>query len=104
MNKELCDCGKVATWCYMPGYSDGNPNNCDDCVPRGCTCNYQYVSEEVYQSPGVLLNSPQGIDGKDWKWIEPGKIWTDLDQKGREYPCCEHMHLPFGWDEENGEQ
>ena len=99
MNKELCDCGKVATWCYMPGYSNGdNPSHCDDCVPRGCSCNHQPVSEKVYQSPGVLLNTPESVEGNGWKWIEEGKIWTYIDNQGREYPCCEHMYSPDGWD------
>lgn len=32
-----CGCGKVATWCYLP--NDGDWYCCDDCVPRGCSCN-----------------------------------------------------------------
>src|ERR1035441_3790019 len=37
--KALCDkgCKKIAVWWYMP--SDGHGNYCDDCIPRGCSCN-----------------------------------------------------------------
>lgn len=89
---ELCECGKMATYCYMPGYSGGdNPYHCSDCVPRGCTCNYRFVEfHEV----------PDGEEGKDWKWIEEGRIWVDIDEQGREYPCAEHMWDPDGFEKD----
>ena len=31
-------CNKTATWLYLPS-SSGINFFCDDCVPRGCTCN-----------------------------------------------------------------
>jgi len=30
---------KMATWFYMPGSEGGDLFACDDCVPRGCSCN-----------------------------------------------------------------
>jgi hypothetical protein len=41
---------------------------------------------------------PDGEEGKDWKWIESGKIWCNIDELGREYPCCEYMYSEDGWD------
>lgn len=37
MAKFKClKCGKLAVWMYMPGGK--NYCYCDECVPRGCTC------------------------------------------------------------------
>ena len=67
MSKDLCDCGKVAIWSYGPGYSSGdNPNFCDDCVPRGCDCNYRYVDVNSYHPPLEHPDLPEGEEGKDW--------------------------------------
>jgi len=93
MSKELCDCGKLAVWCYIPGYSSGNnPYSCDDCVPRGCSCNHNSILEEY-------KNEPEGEEGKDWKWVDEG-VWTDIDEKGREYPCVEYFYEENDWDED----
>ena len=83
---ERCDCGKSASWLYMP--DDGgyfvNPFYCDDCVPRGCTCNHEYIAEEYDNDPPTV--EPDGT----WKWIEEGVCWERVDDKGRSYPCCEY--------------
>jgi hypothetical protein len=90
--KDLCDCGKVAVWCYLPGYSNGdNPNHCDDCVPRGCTCNYHSIQEEYD-------DQPEGVEGVDYKWISE-TIWTEIDDQGREYPCVEYDYDEDGWED-----
>ena len=90
--KELCDCGKVAVWVYLPGYSSGeNPNHCDDCVPRGCTCNYHSIQEEYD-------DQPEGVEGVDYKWISE-TIWTNIDDQGREYPCVEYDYDEEGWED-----
>lgn len=103
--KDLCDCGKVAVWCYMPGYSGGgNPNSCDDCVNRGCDCNHNYVDVNAYHPALEDPYLPEGEEGKDWKWIEKGVEWADIDEKGREYPCCEYMYSEDGWDKEEHEE
>ena len=92
MSKELCNCGKTASWIYMPGYIEGgNPYSCDDCVHRGCSCNHRYV--EMNDDP----YSSDSIEGKDWKWVEPG-IWTYIDEQGREYPCAEYHYSKDGFD------
>jgi len=102
--KDLCDCGKVAVWCYMPGYSDGNPDHCDECVPRGCDCNHNYVDPNSYHPALNEPYLPEGEEGKDWMWIEKDVMWTTLDDKGREYPCCEYMYSENGWDKEEHEE
>ena len=74
MEKEKCDCGKMATWWYMPGYSEGSPLRCDDCVPRGCECNHRYVDINAYYPP---LDNPDLPTTEDipYIWIEENKIW-----------------------------
>jgi hypothetical protein len=91
MTKELCKCGKVSVWVYLPGYSSGDtPYSCDDCVPRGCECNYAYLDEI----------KPLWEENVDWKWIEKDVRWTALDTKQREYPCAEYEFDPDGFERE----
>lgn len=93
-NLELCDCGKVAVWCYMPGYSSGdNSYSCDDCVPRGCACNHRSTLEHYD-------NDPEGELNKDYKWIDEN-TWTPIDDKGREYPCVEYFYDEEGFEKDN---
>ena len=100
MTKEMCECGNRAVWVYMPGYSSGdNPYSCDDCVPRGCECNYHYHDVNLYHPP---LDSPAmstGIENEDWKWKEE-RVWCFIDEKGREYPCSEYDYDPDGFERE----
>lgn len=102
MNKDLCDCGAIAVWSYGPGFSNGdNPNFCEDCVPRGCSCNHKYVSVDSYQPPLEDPYLPEGDEGKDWKWLDEKKThWCYIDEKGREYPCSEFFYDEDGWDNE----
>lgn len=96
--KKLCDCGKIATWVYAPGYSGGgNSYSCDDCVHRGCSCNNYHIDVNAYHPPLNAPELPQGEEGKDWKWVDIAE-WTHIDEKGREYPCCEYFHEEDGWD------
>lgn len=110
--KIMCDCGvNYAKWFYMPGYSDGgNPYSCDDCVispddKNGCSCNWNYAKEQ----DGLPIDSPVGIEGKDWKWVtseqdegmgvlskEDG-YWVNLDERGRPYPCVEYDYSKKGY-------
>lgn len=113
MAKKYCDCGKPASWLYMPGFSDGNSFVCEDCISHidsvGCSCNWEYTM-------GECATIPEGIEGKDWKWvvqpanehmseitIEDG-IWVSLDERGRPYPCAEYDYDTdgnnFDWDDE----
>jgi hypothetical protein len=110
LNKEKCECGKIAVWVYMPAAAGENPYYCDDCVHRGCSCDWNYASKDAY-SPTPLEEDylPTGIEGVDWKWIvrekdedfkeiKKGEIWTSIDEKGREYPCCEYFYEEKGFD------
>ena len=77
MEKEKCDCGAVAVWCYMPGYSGGgNPHHCEDCVPRGCSCEWRWVATDAYFPPNEAPDLPEGIEGKNWKWVVQEKTDT----------------------------
>lgn len=102
MFKDLCDCGKVAIWCYGPGFSSGNNLNfCNDCVPRGCSCNYIYVDVNSYHPPLSNPDLPEGKKGKEWKWLDNEKThWCHIDDKGREYPCAEYWYDEDGWNSE----
>jgi hypothetical protein len=103
MKMELCDCGKEAVWCYLPGYGDGSsPYSCDDCVNRSCDCNHRYVSPDAYHPPldhPDLPTEEDGVEGVDWGWVDGTKeAWQWIDEKGRPYPCCEYHHEPHGFD------
>jgi len=98
---EKCDCGNKATWLYMPGFREGSPFFCDECVHRGCSCNHRYVDVNAYHPPLENPDMPEGIEGVDWKWIEPNKIWCSIDDKGREWPCCEYEYDEEGFEIDN---
>jgi len=93
--KEVCECGEIATWLYMPSSND-SPFYCDLCVPRGCSCNHRYVDVNAYQPP---LESPDLPTDEDLpiKWIEENKIWCHVDENGKEFPCVEFMYEEDGW-------
>lgn len=106
--KEICStcCEKIAVWLYMPGYSNGeSPYSCEDCVNRGCTCNWYYTkSNDGYDE------QPVGVEGKDWRWVEHeaneymGKIskedgiWESLDSNGKPWPCAEYTYDEEGFE------
>jgi len=109
--KKKCDCGNVAVWLYMPGYGDGsNPFICDDCIGTpediGCSCNWHYGLPQE----GLPTDEPEGIEGKDWRWVEyEGDEYTDkitkeedgywqyIDERGRPYPCAEYEYDEDGF-------
>jgi len=103
MSKKYCDCGKPATWIYMPGFREGSPFFCDDCVHRGCSCNHRYVSADAYHPPLENPDVPEGVENVDWKWVDEEKtIWANVDENGRFYPCCEYDYDEdnFDWDDD----
>lgn len=84
IKKSVCRCcGKMATYCYMPGYSDdSSPFFCYDCVPKGCSCNEYNINQL----------KPEGIEGIDWEMVDKSKVhWQKLDIKGNPYTCCEFV-------------
>lgn len=52
---------------------------CDECVPRGCSCN-------TVPKEGIDPNSDDWHDPENWEEI--------LDDNGRRLPCCEWEGLP----------
>ena len=108
--KKKGDCGKMAIWIYMPGYSNGdNPYICDDCISSqediGCSCNWNYGLPQE----GLPIDEPEGVEGKDWRWVEHkgdeyiDKItkedgyWQYLDERGRPHPCAEYEYDEEGF-------
>jgi hypothetical protein len=88
--KEICKCGNMAVWTYLPGDS----SYCDSCVPRGCDCNVRHVEDY-----GETESEHDGEEDKGWRWIVPGKIWERIDDNGRRFPCCEYMYDEDGFEE-----
>lgn len=120
MSKVKCGCGNMAVWLYMPGFSGGSsPYFCDDCVTSadnvGCSCNWQHMDNNAYDPPLDKPETPDGIEGKDWRWVEvegdlytpkitkKDKIWQYLDEKGRPYPCVEYFYDEDGFDDRDDE-
>lgn len=105
-NKELCDCGRIATWCYLPGYldEDANDYNCDECVPRGCSCNSHYLIEEGESLPDKDEKNVKYLD-KEGNEVdrEVAVYWEDTDE-GKLFPCCEHNYSKDGFEEESKEK
>lgn len=95
-----CECGKLATWLYMPS-CDFYPYVCDDCVSRGCSCMEEY--DEPEHSP--IMDTIKWFDenGGLWRWKEEGKSIEHIDEKGRLLPCCEYFHSLDGWEVANEE-
>jgi hypothetical protein len=81
---------RKATWFYGPANESlSGCYCCNECVPRGCSCNHCNSKEE---DPKYSEFPP--TDRTNWKWIDEEKgIWTNLDEKGRELPCCEWFHF-----------
>ena len=57
---------------------------CDDCVPRGCSCNRELKEGIDYESDAAKLSE---------NWIE--QIGAD----GRKFPCCEWWYDVNGFEE-----
>ena len=115
MAKEICSgCNeKMAVWMYITGFGDkSSPYFCDDCVisPEdkiGCSCNWHYGKRQE----GLPIDLPEGVEGKDWKWVEhegdeyidpiskeEDGYWIYLDERGRPYPCAEYDYDEEGFD------
>jgi hypothetical protein len=74
-------CGKIPKkgWYYMPSTKDNCDHfYCDDCVPRGCSCNWDL-------NEGIDYGSEAATDSKNYHEI--------LDEKHRPLPCCEYSFV-----------
>jgi hypothetical protein len=120
MVKALCDCGAMAVYVYMPGFSNGsNPYFCDDCIIStddiGCSCNWRHTDVGAYHPPINNPEIPEGVEGVDWRWVEfegnermkkitkEDGIWIYLDDKGRPYPCVEYFYDSDGFGDDDEE-
>lgn len=65
-------CDALAVWELAPADSYGE--YCDDCVPRGCSCNREF-------------------NPKTNHWDGPQR----RDERGRLLPCCEYSWEPEGF-------
>ena len=89
--KEKCyDCSQVAQWLYAPGKNDpeGVDYYCDDCVPRGCSCNLT-LKDGVEE---IMIDLYEMNPDEDY--------YQPLDENGREYPCCEFLFSEKGWNKD----
>lgn len=95
---------KDAVWLYMPGSDDGNDFYCDDCVPRGCTCNVYSLEEfnpEEEQNKNVIYWNRERTTSTKHK-TEDSFYFEPVDEKWRRFPCCEYDYSPDGYEvEEN---
>lgn len=99
--KYLCECGKLATWSYMP--STTSPiygYYCDDCVPRGCSCNEEYTlkSTQAQENGNGYGEDPPTDGSRYWKWIDKDIRWVYTDYMGRELPCIEFWSSDDGYE------
>lgn len=80
------NCDKEATWFYAPGKEEDVA--CDDCVPRGCSCNLELKSgvKEIPYHEGIN-------DAEDY--------YQPVDDLGREFPCIEWMRFDEKFEEVN---
>lgn len=103
-NKHICsECGSLAYWMYMPGGSGSIEEDvyCDECVPRGCSCN-----QEPFTIQSMRWHKEEGHNFKlgYWRNVSNGKtisvspLIIPLDEKNREYPCCEYFYEKDGLD------
>lgn len=96
MKMFACDCGKMAKWDYVTSTQQKwNPYFCDDCVPRGCSCNNDYDCAEMPIKDTIEWYNSIGAK---WEWIEEGVSTRHLDQQGRKLPCCEYWFCEEGFE------
>lgn len=89
--KIKCECGKMVVWSYMPQHEGENLDFCNDCVPRGCSCN-----DIAYLLDGSEPTSEQLCDDD----TEIIYIQAE-DSNERYYPCCEYWYDEEGWEDED---
>lgn len=101
-----CDCEKhtVAKWCYMPSSKNIVYHYfCDDCVPRGCSCNHEYTPDSPVGIGNGFGEFPPNENEVGWKWLEKPYKWCMTDESGRQFPCCEFDYSSDGYVAEKDE-
>ena len=107
-------CDNIAVWLYMPG-SKGKIYFCDNCVPRGCSCNLLSLTEFPKTNNGIT--STMYWNSNDVNQYILGNINNDefealgskekkndsayyeiLDDCGKRNPCCEYEYSSNGFE------
>lgn len=81
MKIKCFGCDAIAVWLYMP--TESNTGFCDDCVPRGCSCNF-VIDDDCNPI----------IDDTTGDYVQC------RDDLGRLIPCCEYDYFEDGIDED----
>lgn len=107
-------CGNKAVWLYMPGRI-GKVYYCDECVPRGCSCNLLNLEEFPNSNNGITpvmyWNSDDvkryiwgDIDNNEFEELgvlekkDNSTYYEILDDRGRREPCCEYEYSGNGFE------
>jgi hypothetical protein len=97
MKKFLCKCKKIATWEFVPSSTNKrNPYYCEECVPRGCICNTEYVPNSTDAQENGFGELPDTV--MPWRWIIKDKSWCYTDSQGRDFPCIEYWENKHGFE------
>ncbi len=87
------ECGAIAVWLGLPAGMDAQ--YCDDCVPRGCSC--QTVPDGPHIRAGITPETmPDGSEVTRTA-CERRKPRQERDGLGRELPCCEFLFRSRGF-------
>lgn len=109
-------CNNKAVWEYMPSHN-GKIFYCDNCVPRGCTCNLFNIEEIPETEFHNKINNIKFWDTESVKKYTNGEISDEefdnlgslekkvnstyyeiLDEYGRRLPCCEYDYNEDGFE------
>ena len=122
MKAKCSNCGKFATYSYMPG----KEYYCYDCLPKGCSCNNEsFFEEEIEEQKKEYIEKIENGEkyflldfgsiqmhyGKETKITDKEEIlnklrtgnvlhflMVPLDENGNEYPCCEYFQDSEGFE------
>lgn len=90
----------MAVWIYMPGGS-GKNFYCDDCVPRGCSCNVRNIDnlENNVSLPLMWWGKEEDLFSEGSHIRRYDSYYVEvLDDKLRRAPCSEYEYDEDGFD------
>ena len=107
-------CNEKAVWLYMPG-NKGKIYFCDNCVPRGCSCNLLNLSEFPKSNNGITSTMywdddavneyiNNNITNSEFEKLgslerkDNSTYYEILDDYGRREPCCEYDYSCNGFE------
>lgn len=107
VRKHRCSkCDNIAVWLYMPS-NKGRVFFCDNCVPRGCSCNVDNIKEfgEPTNQHVMWWSKDSTIEDLDnngsLEKSENSFYYEILDDENRRSPCCEFEYDEDGYDIED---